>query len=350
MSDNKPMTRLGLDVFSLRSQGMSGLQVLEFAAARGISLLHFSEPRLLGGLGAGGLRQLRARAGDLGIGLEVGMLSICPGATIFNAAAGPAAAQLSGAIDLAVALGSPIVRCVLGSWRDRVPPGSIGSRIAETVDVVRAVRRKALDAGVKIAIENHAGDMQARELKTLVDAAGTDVAGVCLDAGNAFWAMDDPRAALELLAPDILTSHTRDTAVRATADGAEVAWTRMGEGNIGIASYLDRFRQLRPDLAVTLEIIVMPAPRALPYRDDGFRANYPRMTDSDLRQFADLVEHAPPATLPSGDVDACAELANVEASIVWVQEYLERRRVGGDGGTGSQERSNGENGENGKEK
>jgi sugar phosphate isomerase/epimerase len=184
------------------------------------------------------------------------------------------------------------------------------------------VRERALDAGVKIAVENHAGDMQARELKTLVSAAGSDVVGVCLDAGNAFWAMDDPHAALELLAPDVLTSHTRDTAVRATVDGAEVAWTRMGEGNIGIASYLERFRQLRPDLAVTLEVIVMPAPRTLPYRDDAFRANYPRMTEGDLRRFADLIQHAPSAPLPAGEVDARAELRNVEASIAWTRAWL----------------------------
>ena len=316
------MTRLGLDVFSLRTQGLSAMEQLEFCAARGIEVVHFSEPRLIGSLDPASLRALRTRAGALGISIEVGMLSICPGATIFNAAAGPAEAQLLHAIDLAVALGSPIVRSVVGSFRDRVGPGAIEQRIAETVAVLAAVRRRALDAGVRIAVENHAGDMQARELKMLVDAAGADLVGVCLDAGNAFWALDDPHAALELLAPHVLTSHTRDTAVRPTAEGADVAWTRMGEGNIGIASYLDRFRALRPDLPVTLEIIVMPSPRSLPYRDEAFRACYPHMTDDDLRRFADLVERAEPAPLPSGAVDAGMELDNVEASIRWTREYL----------------------------
>jgi len=340
------MTRLGLDVFSLRSQGLSALQQLEFCAARGISLVHFSEPRLLGTTEPGELQRVRERAAELGISLEVGMLSICPGAVIFNHAAGPAGAQLSRAIDLAVALGSPIVRCVVGSFRDRTAPEAMEQRIAETLAVLAEIRQRALDAGVKIAVENHAGDLQARELKLLVEAAGPNLAGICLDAGNAFWAMDDPRAALELLAPHILTSHTRDTAVRATAEGGEVAWTRMGQGNVGIASYLDRFRQLRPDLPVTLEIIVMPSPTSLPYRDGEFRANYPRMTETDMARFADLVEHAPPAPLPSGEVNAGAELSNVEASIEWTREYLNRGGVGGDGATGSQKRSNGGNGEN----
>ena len=34
-----------------------------------------------------------------------------------------------------------------------------------------------MDAGLKIAIENHAGDMQARELKMLIEEAGKDFVG-----------------------------------------------------------------------------------------------------------------------------------------------------------------------------
>ena len=315
---------LGLDVFSLRSQGLSARQLLEFCAARGVQVVHFSEPRLLGSTEPSALRDIRACAEGLGIALEVGMLSICPGATIFNAAAGPAEAQIAQAIDLAVALGSPLLRSVVGSFRDRAEPGGIERRIEETLGVIRAVRSRLSDAGVKLAVENHAGDMQASELKTLIEQAGSDLVGACLDAGNAFWAMEDPRVALETLAPYVLTSHTRDTAVRPTADGAEVAWTRMGDGNIGIDNYLDRLRVLRPGLPLMLEIIVMPAPRPLPYHDEQFRAAYPRMTEGELRQLVTLVEHAPRVPLPSGPVDAAAELANVEASIRWAAAYLRR--------------------------
>jgi sugar phosphate isomerase/epimerase len=286
--------------------------------------VHFSEPRLLGTTSAPALRDVRSCARELGITLEVGMLSIASGATIFNAAAGSAEAQLSQAIDLARALGSKVVRCVVGTFRDRAQPGGIQARVAEALAAVETVRTRALDAGVRMAVENHAGDLQSRELKALVEEAGPDLVGVCLDAGNAFWAMEDPLAALETLAPHVLTSHTRDTAVRPTPAGVEVAWTRMGEGNIGIEAYLDRFQALCPGNPVMLEVIVMPAPRLLPYRDPEFRAGYPHMTAEDFERFADRVEHAPAATLPSGEVDPAAELANVEASIGWTGRYLRR--------------------------
>jgi hypothetical protein len=96
----------------------------------------------------------------------------------------------------------------------------------------------------------------------------------------------------------------------------------MGEGNIGIETYLDRFCALCPGKPVMLEVIVMPAPRLLPYRDPQFRAGYPRMTAEDFQRFVDRVEHASPVVLPSGEVDAAAELGHVEASIRWTVEYL----------------------------
>ena len=56
---------------------------------------------------------------------------------------------------------------------DRKSPG-IEAHIEDTVRVLRAVRSRVLDAGIKIAIENHAGDMQAREVKTIIEESGKD--------------------------------------------------------------------------------------------------------------------------------------------------------------------------------
>ena len=134
---------LGLDVFSLRSQDLSAIELLEFCAARGVGVVHFSEPRLLGAAGAAALRDVRVCAQELGIALEAGMLSIARGATIFNTAAGPAEAQLAQAIDLAAALGSPIVRCVVGTFRDRAQPAARG---ASTRALAKPSRRSARSA------------------------------------------------------------------------------------------------------------------------------------------------------------------------------------------------------------
>jgi sugar phosphate isomerase/epimerase len=321
------MTRplLGLDAFSLRSQSLPAFEVLDFAAAHGIDVVHFSEPRLIGGLEHEHLHRLRERAGERGIRIEIGMLSICPGSSIFEASAGTAAEQLTRMIEAASIVGSPIVRCVLGRFVDRTSEGGIDARIAETVGVLRDVRTRVLDAGLKIGIENHAGDMQARELKRLIEEAGSDFVGACIDSGNALWAIEDPHLTLETLAPYAVTGHTRDSAVRRTADGVEVAWTRMGEGNVRIDDYVRTFIDKCPALPLTLEVIVLPAPRALPFRDPNFWNGYRDTPAWEFQRFLDLVDGAREVPMPSGAVSAAEEAKNVEASIHWTQTFLQAR-------------------------
>src|SRR5262249_20926413 len=154
-----------------------------------VRVVHYSEPRLIGGLEPDHLRRVRAHADALGISLEIGMLSICPGSAIFNPSQGTVEDQIDTIIAAAQIVGLPFVRCVLGTIADRRSPGGIERRVAETLAVLRRVRSRVVDAGLKLAVENHAGDMQARELRELVEDAGRDFVGVCIDAGNALWAM-----------------------------------------------------------------------------------------------------------------------------------------------------------------
>ena len=45
-------------------------------------------------------------------------------------------------------------------------------RIKDTVAVCQGAKSLSKDLGVKIAVENHAGDMRARELVELIEAGG----------------------------------------------------------------------------------------------------------------------------------------------------------------------------------
>ena len=60
---------------------------------------------------------------------------------------------------------------ILGNRDDRSTEGGIMARIKDTAAVCRACRTQAIDAGVKIAMENHAGDMQAHEVVMLIEEA-----------------------------------------------------------------------------------------------------------------------------------------------------------------------------------
>ena len=97
----------------------------------------------------------------------------------------------------AKAVGATIMRCYLGSGSDRRGTIPIEGHAESMLNTMRAVRSEALDLGVKFAVENHAGDLLAREMKTLLTEAGTDLAGACLDTGNPVWMAEDPLLTME---------------------------------------------------------------------------------------------------------------------------------------------------------
>ncbi|MFL6279380.1 MAG: sugar phosphate isomerase/epimerase family protein [Vicinamibacterales bacterium] len=311
--------RLGLDTYSLRAQNWDAFQQLDYCAARGVTVVHFSEPRLVGGFDRAHLERVRARADALGLDIEIGMLSICPTSGIFDPSQGPAEDQLGRAIDAAVICGSPLVRCVLGNTFDRRTPGGIDRHIEQTLEVLRRIRSRVTDAGVKIALENHSGDMQARELKMLVETAGPDFVGVCIDSGNASWAVEDPHLTLETLAPYVLTSHMRDSAVWNTPQGAVAQWTRMGEGNVDIARYVRTYLEKCPGRAVSLELI-MHRQRTFDYHDDEFWSAYRSMPAWEFARFLTRAEKGEPR--PEVDSSLTETVGDVDVSVAALKDIL----------------------------
>lgn len=324
LAQTPPPVKLGIDLFSIRDSGWTPFEYLDYCAKHGAKVVHFSEIRFIGNLEPGHLTKVRSHAEKLGIEIELGMRSICPSSTSFDASQGPADLQLERMVTAAKTVGSKIVRAFLGTAADRGANGPIEKHIENTVKVLRNTRSRITDAGLKVAIENHAGDMQARELKTLVEEAGKDFTGVCLDSGNPLWTIEDPHLTLETLAPYTLTSHVRDTAVWRIPEGAAVAWTRLGEGNVDIAGYVRKFLALCPGKALTLEIIVT-GPRKFPYLDPKFWDAYRRTPAWEFSRFVALAEKGkerpanPPVPKPQV---AQVQREDLEASLGWVKQLL----------------------------
>lgn len=317
------MIRFGIDLFSLRSQGWSAFEYLRYCASQDVQVVHFSEPRFLGPLDESHLRAVRAEGERLGIGIEIGMLSICPTSKLFDARQGSAEEQLIRMIRAAKVIGSPIVRAVLGNRFDRRGDVPMEVHIENTVRVLRGVRDVALREGIRIAIENHAGDLRACELRSLVEAAGTDFAGVCLDSGNLPLTFDLPMDALELLAPYVVTTHVRDARIWCTEAGAAIAWVRAGEGNIGLEPFLRRLRELKPECPLQLETIVIE-PRTLDFRLPGFWNAFPALPAAEFMQYLQVAEQGAPIAA-TGDVaerSADHERHDSEASLRYCREIL----------------------------
>ena len=301
--------KFGVDVFSLGQQGWTPFQVLDWAAKMKVQMLHFSEVRFLGSprwqeaLAPDNLKKIRDRADELKIDIEIGMRSLCPTSSDFANAQrndptlGTADEQIARMLVAAKAVRSPIVRCVLGTQADRNPPG-IESHQADMIKVLKANRSRILDSGVKLAIENHAGDQQARELKNLIEGAGPEIVGVCLDSGNPVWTIEDPHLTLETLAPYVLTSRMRDSYLFNSPQGTAVRWTRMGEGNMGMEDYLKTYIAKCPGKAVSLEVIVSPNFRIFNYHDPASWTLYKTTPAWEWARFLSLAEKGAPQPLP----------------------------------------------------
>jgi sugar phosphate isomerase/epimerase len=294
--------RLGLDTFSIGAQNWTPMQILDFAGRMKLDVVQFSEIRFLGSpdwqvaLEPANLRAVRAKADELGIKLEVGMRSIGPTSESFDKAAGTAEEQILRMVEAAKILGSPLVRCFQGSQADR--RSNIDRHIDETVKVLRNVRTRVIDSGVKISVENHAGDMQARELKRLIEESGKDFVGATIDSGNAMWTIEDPHLTLEVLAPYVLTSHMRDSYVFNSERGTAVQWCRMGDGNIDMQGYLRNFVQQCPGKTINLEVIVQNSPRLFDYRNPEAWQIFQTTPAWEWARFLARVEKGEPRPLP----------------------------------------------------
>ena len=316
-----PANELGLDLFSLRSQGWTAFQLLDFAHAHGATVVNFSEPRFLGGTEADHLKRVRDHAATLGIRIEVGFGSICPTSTRFARDEGTAREQLLKMFGIARELGSPFVRCYLGSADEREGEVPLEQHIENTVAACKSVRDEDGRHGIKIAVENHAGDLQARQLRDLVEEAGTDYVGTLLDSGNATWTLEDPHHTLEVLAPLALTTGIRDSRIWIDAGAVHVMWVPMGQGNVGIDRWARRFAELRPDLAFSLEVINLRTPRKFAVRDRAFWERYRDVPAWVYERFMSLARVGTPYSPPAGD-PVELEREEVSADLAYSRQLL----------------------------
>ena len=290
--------KLGVDNFSLKFNDWDVFQILDYCQRVGLDVLHLSDLAPFTRLDQAYLDEVKQYAAQLKIDIEVGMGSICPTSNTFSNALGSATEQLTRMLKIASHFGSPGVRCFLGNKADRRPYATFQEHVDATIATCQSVRALALDLGVKVAIENHAGDLQGRELKEIIERAGPEYVGACIDAGNPLWVGESPFTTLEQLAPYVVMSHIRDTAVWAHPTGAAAQWVPMGDGNVQIDLWSQQYIALCPHTNFTLEIIATLAPRVLNYLEESYWEIYPTTPAAEFARFLQHVAHGSAPTKP----------------------------------------------------
>lgn len=296
--------RLGFDTYSIRAMQWKDMQLLDYAAGLKLDAIQLSSLDDYSSLEPEHLRQVKEHAAKLGILIDGGTGCICSLSTAFNKKAGTGQEALLKGLKVSNLVGAKVMRCFMGTRDDRNDPSHLEACMAETIRTFRSVKSQAQDLGVKIAIENHAGDMQAREVRTVIEESGKDFVGSCLDSGNPLWVAEDPNVTMEILGPYVLTMHTRDSVVFEHPTGAAVQWVALGDGVVDFTAFMEKKRQMCPHAPLHLEIITGRPPDVLAYNEPQFWRRFEKTLAQDFVRFVALARRGHPLMAPMVVEDA----------------------------------------------
>ncbi|MCX7886652.1 MAG: sugar phosphate isomerase/epimerase [Verrucomicrobiae bacterium] len=320
-----PHIRLGLETYSIRGLKWKAPKILEYAASLKLDAVMMN-PSNFEGADEAYFKQLGEQARRMGIKIQPAFGSICERSTAWRPKEGNPVKYLLQCIHQTKALGADRFRTLMGVSRDREQGLPIDAMMEATIKNLRSVRQQALDAGVKIALENH-GDLHARQLKTLIEEAGKDFVGCCFDAGNPVRMLEDPVASFEILGPYTLATHMRDSVVFEHPRGAAYQWVALGDGMIDFKRIVSRFAELCPESVFFLEIVTGRRAEVLPYFEPDFWKMYPKADITDFAKFLALARKGQPFTGNMIIADDGKQPPEYEAALIQQQRIDSERSI-----------------------
>jgi sugar phosphate isomerase/epimerase len=322
----KKKLELGIDNFAVRAMKWKAEELIDYAARMKVDSMFITDLYAFRSLEDKALKELKKKADDANVNLYVGTWSICPTSPRFKDEWGTAEEHLALGVRVAKALGAPSIRVVLGGRDDRKTDGGIEARIDDTVKVLKAVKSRAMDAGIQVAMENHAGDMHSLELIHLIEEAGKELVGVNLDSGNAVWTMEDPLVNLQTLGPYTLTTSLRDTAVWESDNGITAQWTAMGEGMVDWEKYFALFAKICPNAPVNIETI-SGFNHEIAFKNEDYMKAWPKGKPQGFDKFAAWAKggkpraaHQHPKNVDRAKATQEYQLGDIERSIAYCKK------------------------------
>jgi sugar phosphate isomerase/epimerase len=286
--------KLGIDGWSLNRFRWNIFQLLDYAASMEVDSVEASFRNEFESLEDDYLKKVKAYADLKGLTIFPNLTSICGLSKDYSESRyGPPKQHLELGLRIAKNLETSVVKCYLGSSGDRRDSVPLHAKMEATIKALQSVRSQAIDAGVKFAIENH-GDLLSSEIKIVIEEAGPEYVGFCLDSGNCVVNAEDPIMSLEILGSYTLLSHIRDSVVYDHPRGAAFQQVALGDGNIDFKSFVSLWRQVCPQAHFNLEILTGSPPSVLPYLEKDFWKAYPEMPAKDFARFLSVVKNGHP--------------------------------------------------------
>jgi 3-oxoisoapionate decarboxylase len=286
--------KMGLNSYCLRAMKWTDKRVLDYAASLKLDGVFLQDSLDPDRNKPEHWREVGAYARHLGLHLETGIGAVLPAS---DSAMEASRKQLLLGLEQAKAFGSPLVRCLHAGDRAHLPKTPMKENISRMIRLLHSVRPQFEDAGIKIAIENHK-DLQAWEMREVLEGAGKEWVGSYLDTGNPVFVVEDPVVTVETLAPYALCAHLRDSCVYERPGGAMVDWVPLGEGNVDFHKIVAILHPAKPDIYIYIKPITGRPAQLMSYLEPDFWAAYPDARAAEFVQFLALAKCGAPYNKP----------------------------------------------------
>lgn len=298
---------LGINTYCLRFQRWSDRQLIDYCVKQKLDAIFLQDSLDPGVMDPKHWAEVRAWVKENNLHLETGGGAILPRKPEDYP---KVVATLRKNIERAAAMSSPIVRALLAGDRYSMPDdGPVEKHMETAVRILREVRSQAVDANVKIGIENHK-ELQAWETRQVIETAGKEFVGSYLDTGNPVFVAEDPMTTVEELGPYAVTFHLRDSVVYEHPDGIAVQWVPLGEGTVDFQAIVARAAEILPQVHIYCKPITARPPVVIPvYSGEFWSKWFPRARSRDLARFLALARKGRPYDKPHllGDVNGVRE-------------------------------------------
>ena len=164
-----------------------------------------------------------------------------------------------------------------------------GQMIEHARETLNREARKAADAGLQVAIENHQ-DFGSDELMAFAEEAGPKV-GIALDTGNPFAVAEDPVAFAKRVAPRVTHVHLKDYVSQFTLEGFRLIRCAIGDGCVPLQEIAEVLFRLKAEatlssaqnlLTASIEVGALEARHIRVFAPDWW-AGYPTRSVGELR-------------------------------------------------------------------
>ncbi|MBY5324579.1 MULTISPECIES: sugar phosphate isomerase/epimerase family protein [Rhizobium] len=306
--------KLGIDSIKLPEAKKRGpLASLDHVKELGLAGIFFStaldmSPDLDSGL----LREIRAKADDLGLYLESGIGKINPYCSaeepaLRAAGGGDIIAGFTRMIEASAAIGCHELWVAPGNFKGEYRGRLANDRFRTDVTweeqllgiekVLRKLAPVARANGAHMNIETH-DEITSFEILRLIERVGADCVGVVFDTANGLQRGEHPVFAAKRLAPHIRQTHIKDAYVGRAPGGLDFQTRPVGGGIVDFATILPILADANPALNLSLEVAqsVADKPRKANPRqcieidDPIWRAGHPDLTADELAAYMAMVD------------------------------------------------------------